>query len=368
MIPLVDLKAQHAAIRAEIDQAIRGVIDECGFILGPEVAAFEREFAAACSAAHGVGTSSGTAALHLALLAAGVGPGDEVITTPFTFVATVAAIQYAGATPVLADIDPETFNLDPEAAAAAITPRTRAIVPVHLYGQPADMDPIVALARRHGLVIVEDAAQAHLAEYRGRRAGSLGDLACFSFYPAKNLGACGEGGIVVTGDDRYASRLRLLRDWGAERKYHHVVKGFNLRLEGLQGAILRVKLRHLERWTERRRAIASHYRERLAGADLTLPVERPDVRHVYHVFTIRSRERDRLRDALQLRGVATGIHYPVPVHLMPAYADLGYAQGRFPNAERASAEVLALPVYPELTDAQCETVARAVLEAGRPRR
>jgi len=363
VIPLVDRKAQHAAIRAEIDQAIRGVIDECGFILGPEVAAFEREFAAACSAAHAVGTSSGTAALHLALLAAGVGPGDEVITTPFTFVATVAAIQYAGATPVLADIDPETFNLDPAAAADAITPRTRAIVPVHLYGQPADMDPIVALARRHGLVVIEDAAQAHLAEYRGRRAGGLGDLGCFSFYPTKNLGACGEGGIVVTGEDRYASRLRLLRDWGAERKYHPVVKGFNLRLEGLQGAILRVKLRHLERWTERRRAIASHYRERLADADLTLPVERPDVRHVYHVFTIRRRERDRLREALHERGVATGVHYPVPVHLMPAYADLGYARGRFPNAERASSEVLALPVYPELTDAQCETVVRAVLEA-----
>lgn len=368
MIPLVDLKAQHAAIRTEIDAAIRSVIDECGFILGPEVAAFEREFATVCSAAHGVGTSSGTAALHLALLAAGVGPGDEVITTPFTFVATVAAIQYAGATPVLADIDPQTFNLDPAAAAAAITPRTRAIVPVHLYGQPADMDPICALARRHGLVVIEDAAQAHAAEYRGRRAGSLGDLACFSFYPAKNLGACGEGGIVVTGDDRYASRLRLLRDWGAERKYHHVVKGFNLRLEGLQGAILRVKLRHLQRWTDRRRTIASRYRERLADADLTLPFVRPDVRHVYHVFTIRSRERDRLRAALHERGVATGVHYPVPVHLMPAYEDLGYARGRFPNAERASAEVLALPIYPELTDAQCETVAQAVREATGPRR
>lgn len=368
MIPLVDLKAQHASIRAEIDDAIRRTLDECSFVLGPDVATFEQEFAAACSAAHGIGTSSGTSALHLALLAAGVGPGDEVITTPFTFVATVAAIQYAGATPVLADIDPATFNIDPAAVAAAITPRTRAIVPVHLYGQPADMDPIVALAREHGLVVVEDAAQAHLAEYRGRRAGSLGDLACFSFYPAKNLGACGEGGMVVTSDDAHARRLRLLRDWGAERKYHHVVKGFNFRLEGLQGAILRVKLRHLERWTERRRAIAARYRELLADADVTLPVEMPWARHVYHVFTIRSRERDRLRDALLERGVATGVHYPVPVHLMPAYADLGLPAGSRPHAERACAEVLALPMYPELTDAQCETVARAVREAAGPRR
>lgn len=368
MIPLVDLKAQHASIRAEIDDAIRRTLDECSFVLGPDVAAFEQEFAAACSAAHGIGTSSGTSALHLALLAAGVGPGDEVITTPFTFVATVAAIQYAGATPVLADIDPATFNIDPAAVAAAITPRTRAIVPVHLYGQPADMDPIVALARERGLVVVEDAAQAHLAEYRGRRAGSLGDLACFSFYPAKNLGACGEGGMVVTSDDAHARRLRLLRDWGAERKYHHVLKGFNFRLEGLQGAILRVKLRHLERWTGRRRAIAARYRELLADADVTLPVEMPWARHVYHVFTIRSRERDRLREALLERGVATGVHYPVPVHLMPAYADLGLPPGSCPHAERACAEVLALPMYPELTDAQCETVARAVREAAGPRR
>ena len=360
MIPLVDLKAQYAGIRNEIDAAIRRTIDDCTFILGPEVAAFEQEFADFCRSRHGIGTSSGTAALHLALLAAGIGPGDEVITTPFTFVATVAAIQYTGATPVLADIEPHSFNIDPAAVGAAITPRTRAILPVHLYGQCADMDPIVTVARRHGLVVIEDAAQAHGARYKGRRAGCLGDLACFSFYPTKNLGAFGEGGMVLTSDEGHARTLRLLRDWGAERKYHPLVKGFNFRLEGLQGAVLRVKLRHLERWTDRRRAIAARYRELLADADVTLPAEMPYARHVWHVFAIRTAERERLRQTLRERGVATGIHYPMPVHLMPAYADLGYARGAFPNAERASAEVLALPMFPELTDAQCDAVARAV--------
>jgi dTDP-4-amino-4,6-dideoxygalactose transaminase len=367
-VPLVDLKAQYRSIKPEIDEAVHRVLDECAYILGPEVAAFEREFAAYCGTAHGIGVSSGTAALHLALLAADVGPGDEVITTPFTFVATVSAIEYAGARPVLVDIEPDTFCIDPDAVAAAITPRTKAIVPVHLFGQPADMDPILALARRHGLRVIEDAAQAHGAEYRGTRVGSLGDLACFSFYPAKNLGAVGEGGMVVTADDALARRLRLLRDWGAEKKYHHVVRGFNLRLEGIQGAVLRVKLRHLERWTEARRAIAARYDQAFGGAapgtpgsaGIATPKVRPQVRHVYHTYTVRVPRRDLCQQQLAERGVGSGIHYPVPVHLMPAYQDLGYRRGDFPHAEQAAAEVLALPVFPELTLEQQQVVIDAM--------
>jgi dTDP-4-amino-4,6-dideoxygalactose transaminase len=364
MIPLVDLKAQYAGIKTEIDEAVHRTMDNCTFILGPDVTAFEHEFASYCQSTHGVGMSSGTAALHLALLAADIGPGDEVITTPFTFVATVAAIQYAGATPVLVDIDPRSYCIDADAVAAAVSARTRAIIPVHLYGQPADMDPIVAVARKHGLVVIEDAAQAHGAEYNGRRAGSLGDMACFSFYPAKNLGAFGEGGMVVTANDEYARKLRLLRDWGAEKKYHHLVKGYNFRLEGIQGAVLRVKLRHLDAWTQRRRAIAERYRGLLAGTGFEAPREMPYARHVYHVFTVRTARRDQRQQQLLAEGVQTGIHYPVPVHLMPAYADLGYARGSFPCAEQASNEVLALPMFPEMTDAQCEEVGRAARAVG----
>jgi dTDP-4-amino-4,6-dideoxygalactose transaminase len=368
MIPLVDLKAQYASIKPEIDEAIHRVLDNCSYILGPEVAAFEQEFASYCSNAHGIGMSSGTAALHMALLAADVGPGDEVITTPFTFVATVSAIEYAGAKPVLVDIDPETFCIDVAALEAAVTPRTKALIPVHLFGQPADMDPILALARRKGLRVIEDAAQAHGAEYHGRRAGSLGDMACFSFYPAKNLGAVGEGGMVVTGDEALARKLRLLRDWGAERKYHHVIRGYNFRLEGIQGAVLRVKLRHLERWTEARRAIAARYDAALGAAGIATPVVRKGCRHVYHTYTIRLPQRDACQQALTERGIGTGIHYPVPVHLMPAYEDLGYRAGQFPQAERAAAEVLALPVFPELTAVQQQAVIDAVIAVGsRPR-
>jgi dTDP-4-amino-4,6-dideoxygalactose transaminase len=368
MIPLVDLKAQYASIKPEIDEAIHRVLDNCSYILGPEVAAFEQEFASYCSNAHGIGMSSGTAALHMALLAADVGPGDEVITTPFTFVATVSAIEYAGAKPVLVDIDPETFCIDVAALEAAVTPRTKALIPVHLFGQPADMDPILALARRKGLRVIEDAAQAHGAEYHGRRAGSLGDMACFSFYPAKNLGAVGEGGMVVTGDEALARKLRLLRDWGAERKYHHVIRDYNFRLEGIQGAVLRVKLRHLERWTEARRAIAARYDAALGAAGIATPVVRKGCRHVYHTYTIRLPQRDACQQALTERGIGTGIHYPVPVHLMPAYQDLGYRAGQFPQAERAAAEVLALPVFPELTEVQQQAVIDAVIAVGsRPR-
>lgn len=361
MIPFLDLKAQYNTIRAEVNLAIQGVLDSCQFTLGSEVEAFEQEFAAYCGASHGVGVNTGTSALHLALLAAGVGPGDEVITVPFTFVATVAAIRYTGATPVFVDIDPHSFTLDPAALEAAITPRTKAILPVHLYGHPADMDPILAIARRHGLVVIEDAAQAHGAEYKGRRVGSLGDLGCFSFYPGKNLGACGEGGMVVTDHPHYTKTLRMLRDWGAERKYHHTLLGYNFRMEGLQGAVLRVKLRYLEDWTEARRDAAVHYNQLFQGSGVQTPEAMPWARHVYHIYAVRSPDRARWQASLEAQGIQTGIHYPFPIHLLPAHADLGYTAGAFPHAERAALEVLSLPIYPELTAAQREAVVAAAV-------
>ena len=361
MIPFVDLKAQYASIRSEVNGAIQGVLDSCQFTLGSEVAAFEEEFAAYSQAKHGIGVNSGTSALHLGLLAAGIGPGDEVITVPFTFVATVAAIHYSGAKTVFVDIDPQSFNMDVTAIEAAITPRTKAILPVHLYGQAADMDPILEVAKRHGLLVIEDAAQAHGAEYKGRRAGSMGDMGCFSFYPGKNLGAYGEGGMVTTDNPDFARTLRMLRDWGAERKYEHVLKGYNYRLEGIQGAVLRVKLRHLEAWTEGRRAAAAHYERLFAGSGVRTPEVMPCARHVYHIYAIRTGgERAAWQDALQKQGIQTGIHYPIPVHLLPAYTDLGYGRGQFPHAEKAADEVLSLPMFPELTAAQCETVSNAI--------
>ena len=279
---------------------------------------------------------------------------------PFTFVATVAAIHYAGAKTVFVDIDPRTFTMDPAQLEAAITPRTKAIMPVHLYGQCADMDPILAIARKHKLLVIEDAAQAHGAEYKGRRAGSMGDMACFSFYPGKNLGAYGEGGMVCTGNTEFARKIRMLRDWGAEKKYQHVLKGYNYRLEGIQGAVLRVKLRHLEAWTEGRRAAASRYDRAFAGSDVPTPQALPHNRHVYHIYAIRTAHRQAWMDALAAQGIQTGIHYPIPVHLLPAYADLGYRAGQFPHSERAANEVLSLPMFPELTAAQTDAVAAAV--------
>jgi dTDP-4-amino-4,6-dideoxygalactose transaminase len=307
--------------------------------------------------------NSGTSALHLALIAAGIAPGDEVITTPFTFVASVAVILYAGARPVLVDIDPRSFTIDPAHIEAAITPRTKAILPVHLYGQPADMDPIMDIARQHRLVVIEDAAQAHGARYKGRPVGSIGDMACFSFYPGKNLGAYGEGGAVTTSNPDYANTIRMLRDWGQDRKYHHLLRGYNYRMEGFQGAVLRVKLRHLELWTEARRAIVRQYNDLLSDCDLETPAEMPWARHVYHVYTIRSNERDNLQTTLAKEGIQTGIHYPVPVHLQPAYADLGYGPGAFPQAEAAAKQVLSLPLYPELAPQAVVQVAEAVKEA-----
>jgi len=362
-IPLIDLQAQYRSLKPRIDAAALRVLESGRYVLGPEVAAFESEFAAYCGTRHAVGLNSGTSALHLALLACGVGPGDEVITVPFTFVATVAAIEYTGARPVLVDVDPGTLNMDSSRVAAAITERTKAIVPVHLHGRLADVELSTGIAREHGLVVVEDAAQAHGAEHRGRKAGSFGAAGCFSFYPGKNLGAAGEGGAVVTDDDGLAARVRLLRDWGAEHKYHHVLRGYNYRLEELQAAILRVKLAEMERWTEARRTLARRYRDLLAGTDVRLPAHAAGRTHVYHVFSIRHPERDSLAAALARQGVGTGIHYPLPVHLQPGYAGLGYGAGDFPIAEQAAAEVLSLPLYPELRVDQLETVAQAVERA-----
>jgi dTDP-4-amino-4,6-dideoxygalactose transaminase len=362
-VPYLDLKAQYLSIKPEIDAAIARVLDNCQFVLGAEVAGFEQDFAAYCGTTACIGLNSGTSALHLALLAAGVGPGDEVITVPFTFVASVAAVCYAGARPVLVDIDPRSFTMDPAAIEASITPRTKAILPVHLYGQPADMDPIMEIARRHGLVVIEDAAQAHGAKYKGRPVGSIGDMACFSFYPGKNLGAYGEGGAVTTSNPEYARTIRMLRDWGQDRKYHHLLRGFNYRMEGFQGAILRVKLRHLERWTEARRAVVNLYDNLLADSGVETPTEMPWARHVYHVYTLRADDRDGLQGALQAEGIQTGIHYPVPAHLQPAYADLGYGRGDFPRAEAAAEQVLSLPLYPELSSEAVAEVAAAVKKA-----
>jgi dTDP-4-amino-4,6-dideoxygalactose transaminase len=360
VIPFVDLKAQYASIKNEVNAAIQGVLESCQFTLGSEVAAFEEEFAAYSQAKHGIGVNTGTSALHLALLAANVGPGDEVITVPFTFVASVSAIHYTGATPVLVDIDPRTFTMDVTKIEAAITPRTRAILPVHLYGQAADMDPIVAIAARHRLVVIEDAAQAHGAEYKGRRAGSIGDMGCFSFYPGKNLGAYGEGGMVVTNNAAYTRAIRMLRDWGAEKKYQHVLKDYNFRMEGIQGAVLRVKLRHLENWTEARRRAAAHYDRLLAGSGVETPEAMAYARHVYHIYAIRTAQRQAWQDGLNARGIQSGIHYPTPVHLLPAFADLGYKSGQFPQSERAANEVLSLPMFPELSEAQCVEVSCAI--------
>lgn len=363
MIPFLDLAAQYASIKPEVDAAIARVLDTGAYILGPAVKEFEADFAAACACEHAIGVNSGTSALHLALLAAGVGSGDEVITTPFTFVATIAAITYTGATPVFADIDPNTFNIDPALIPDAISPHTKAILPVHLYGQPADMDPILALARERGLAVIEDAAQAHLAEYRGQRAGSLGDLGCFSFYPGKNLGAYGEGGGVVTNSESRDRTIRMLRDWGAERKYHHQLRGFNYRMEGIQGAVLGVKLKHLEAWTDARRAAAARYDDLLAPTGIRTPAEQPYARHVYHVYAVRVRERERVQAAMAAVGVQTNIHYPFPVHLLEAYRDLGYPPGSFPHAEAAARETLSLPMFPELTAEQAEQVVSALVAA-----
>ncbi len=367
MVPYIDLQAQYRSLKPDIDAAIAGVVESGQYVLGPAVEAFEKDFARYCSAGEAIATSSGTSALHLALLAAGIGPGDEVITVPYTFAATVAAILYAGATPVFVDIEPESFCMDVTTIEARITPRTRAILPVHLYGHPVDMDPILDIARRHRLVVIEDACQAHGAEYKGRRVGAIGDIGCFSFYPVKNLGAMGEGGAAVTNSSEYAGTLRLLRSWGEKTRYEHLLKAFNYRMDAIQGAVLGVKLKHLDAWTEQRRSRARLYTRTLAGTSAVTPGERGNVRHVYHLYVVRLANRDAWRARLGAAGIGTGVHYPIPLHLQPAYQDLGYRRGDFPVSEAVAAEVLSLPMFPELTDQQVGAVADAIRQ-GTPNR
>jgi dTDP-4-amino-4,6-dideoxygalactose transaminase len=360
MVPFIDLKAQYATIKSEIDSAVSRVIESCQFALGPEVELFENAFADYCQTKYAIGVNSGTSALHLALLAAGVGPNDEVITVPFTFVAAVAAILYTGARPVFVDIEPRFFTIDVDQIEQAITSRTKAIVPVHLYGQPADMDRILEIARRHRLIVIEDAAQAHGAVYKGRRVGSIGDVGCFSFYPTKNLAAYGEGGALTTNNEAWAQQLRALRDWGQKGKYSHTLKGYNYRLESIQAAVLRVKLRHLEAWTEARRSHARHYNELLSHSEVQTPQSVEHARHVYHIYAIRTKHRDALQRSLQEDGVETAIHYPVPVYLQQAYSDLGIVPGSFPCAEAVAETVLSLPIFPELTETQLRHVASSI--------
>ncbi len=362
-VPVVDLARQYAALRQELETAVLAAMASGRYILGPEVEAFESEFAAYVGARHAVAVGSGTEALRLSLLAAGIGRGDEVITVSFTAVPTVAAIMAAGARPVLVDIDPRTCTMDVEQARAAVGPRTAAIVPVHLYGHPADLGPLLELAGQRGLLLVEDACQAHGSTYRGRRVGALGHVGCFSFYPTKNLGGMGDGGMVVTDDDSLARKLRMLRNHGQRRRFYHVYNSLNSRFDDLQAAALRVKLRYLDAWNERRRHLAAFYRQSLAGLPLTLPEEMPWAGHNYHLFVVRVEERDSFRRRLARTGVDSDVHYPVPVHLQPAYRRLGYRRGALPQSERAAERVVTLPLFPELTEAEAEAVAESVQRA-----
>ncbi|HEY6166597.1 MAG TPA: DegT/DnrJ/EryC1/StrS family aminotransferase [Verrucomicrobiae bacterium] len=361
-VPYIDLAAQIRPIRKEIDAAIAQAIDRCSFCLGPDVAQFERDFAAYCGAKHCIAMNSGTSALHIAMLLLGVNRDDEVITTPYTFAATSWGISYVGARPVYVDIDEATFNLDPRLVERAITPRTKAILPVHLYGHPYDIDALHAVAAKHNLPVVEDAAQAHGATWRGKIIGTFGVLSCFSFYPAKNLGAFGEGGAVVTNDDALAARARALREHGSSVRYHHDEVGFNYRMEGLQGAVLGVELKHLPEWTFARRRLAHRYHELLAGTPLRLPCEAVNARSAWHLFVIRHERRDELKQHLDAHGIGNAIHYPLPLHLQKCYASLGYKAGDFPVAERACKEVLALPFFPAMTDGQQQRVAAVIAD------
>jgi len=362
-IPLVDLHTQYAGIKAEIDAAVHRVLDNSNFILGKEVSDFEEVFAATVGAKGAVGLASGTGALQLALRAVGIGPGDEVINTAHTFFATAEGVSQLGGRPVFVDIDPCTYNIDPNLVEAAITQRTRAVLPVHLYGQPADMRPLRDICTRHGLWLIEDAAQAVAAEYEGTRCGSIGDLACFSFYPSKNLGAYGDAGGVTGNDESLLAKVRKLRDHGRINKYEHDEIGFGQRTDALQAAILGVKLPHLEDWTEKRRAHARRYNELLSHIEVETPFEAANVRHVYHLYVIRTPRRDAVLEHLRFRGVDAGIHYPIPLHRQPAYLKLGYGGVSLPITERVATEIISLPIYPELTPAQIDFVAQCVEEA-----
>ena len=359
-IPLVDLKAQYAQIRSEVDAAVGRVIANADFILGKDVEEFEEEYARYCEAKHCVALDSGLSALELGMRALGIGPGDEVITPAHSFIASSSAISFTGATPVWVDSDPRTYNIDPKLIEAAITPRTKAIMPVHLYGQPADMDPIMEIARRHRLLVVEDACQAHGARYRGLRVGTIGDIAAFSFYPGKNLGAYGDAGALVTNNADVAKTVHDMRNYGQRKKYEHAFLAWNRRMDTLQAAILRAKLPHLEAWNTARRRHASAYDELLAGTPLGLPHTAPEGEHVFHLYVVQSDRRDDLLRHLAESGVHGGIHYPVPIHLQEAYRDAGKGRGSFPVAEAVTPRVLSLPMYPELGEEQLQRVADAV--------
>jgi dTDP-4-amino-4,6-dideoxygalactose transaminase len=356
-VPFLDLKAHHQPHRQEFLDAMAQVIDQSAFAGGPFVAGFEQDFAAYCQVRHAVGVGNGTDALWLVLLALGVGPGDEVITVPMTFMATAEAISFTGAKPVFVDIDPATCTMDPSRIEAAITPRTKAIIPVHLYGQVADMDPILQIAKRHDLPVVEDACQAHGAEYKGRRAGSIGVAGAFSFYPGKNLGAFGEAGAVTTNDPELTERVKVLREHGQPKKYYHSHIGWNARMDGLQGAVLRIKLKYLEEANSRRRAHAAQYQRLLRNSNVALPVEADGRHHVYHLYAIQCEDRDRVIAEMGKRGVACAIHYPIPVHLQEAYRSLGLSEGSFPVAESVARRLVSLPMFPELNETQIEKVA-----------
>lgn len=363
-VPFLNLNSQHAPLRAEFDQAIGEVIDSGAFAGGPVVTQFENEFADFCGSRYAIGVGSGTEALWLALLACGIGPGDEVITVPNTFMATAEAITYTGARPVFVDVDEHTYTMAPALLEGARTGRTKAIIPVHLFGQTADMDPILAFARRHDLYLIEDAAQAHGAEYMGRKAGAMGHAGCFSFYPGKNLGAFGEAGAVVTNDDKLQETIRTLRDHGQVRKYHHSMVGWNCRMDGIQAAVLQVKLPHLEHGNQRRRAHARQYDQAFQGLEeIVTPVEAGYGKHVYHLYPIRVQERDEMMRLLDKQGIGCGIHYPIPVHLQEAYQDLGYRAGAFPVSETLCEEFISLPMFPELTGAEVQLVADSVKES-----
>jgi len=363
IVPFVDLQAQYQSIKEEVNNAIARVLDNAAFILGREVEAFEAAFAEYVGAKFCIGVSNGTAAIQLAAMACGIKAGDEVIVPANTFFASAEAISTANATPVFVDADPVSYTINPAKIEAAITPRTRAIMPVHLYGQAADLDPIFDIAARHNLFVIEDAAQAHGSLYKGRRVGALGRVGCFSFYPGKNLGAYGEGGAVVTNDEDVARQVRLLRDHGSTEKYRHEIVGYNFRLEGIQGAVLNVKLPHLDKWNNLRREHAARYYELLKDIELVLPREMPYAHHVYHLYVVQTKERECLQQRLTEAGVQTGIHYPVPVHLQPAYAVLGYERGSFPETEKQAARVLSLPMFPELTGEQMQRVAESIGKA-----
>jgi len=362
-VPFVDLSAIHQPLHQEFKAAFERVLEQNSFIMGPEIKKFEDAFAAYLDVEHCITTNNGTTALHLVLAALGIGPGDEVITVPNTFIATAEAVSGVGATPVFVDVDPVSFTMDPALVERAITPRTKAILPVHLYGQCADLDALLQIADQHKLFLIEDACQAHGSEYQGRKAGTIGLAGCFSFYPGKNLGALGEGGAVVTNDTALAQKLRMLRDHGSLRKYEHSLPGFNFRLEGLQGALLAIKLPHLDQWNGERRKIAALYNEKLRDANVVLPVEMPYGKHVYHLYIVQIENRDEVKQNLAERGIDTGLHYPVPLHLQEAYQQLGYKKGDFPVSERLSQHILSLPMYPGLSIEAVERVVQVLAES-----